>query len=237
MSHWARGMHRSLPGLGAWAVAVIVLSCACAAQPNRGCILPASPLTLVVDVKQFLPFALQISPKVATELRGASEPAELKLFLGLYLHLALETGNGPLALATAARIRALQSDPGERELTGLTTIAVVDARKVANADSGPAYRAAFEERFGVLLATIPRSPAVRAALVKARERAAATDPAALVAEVRHNLERMKAGETCSWLEIDQIVRARHRLSTIVPLREALVRAYDVGLARQAETAP
>ena len=183
-------------------------------------------LQLVTSEQDFAPFARRVHEDVAAALRaGPATPADLKLLLGLRVHLALHFRDDTAALEAAERIRGLQTDAGDRALAGLTTRAVVASGHKA---------AAFEKEFRRLLAGVPKSPEVRAALRKAREKIAGITERALLDEVRlqiaPNLER---GEPCSLEIADQLVRIRHRLTDIVPLRDALLRAYDAAIADQA----
>ena len=164
---------------------------------------------------------------VKAEFKQAPSPngARLKLLLGLRVHLALHFGDDTAALDAAGKIRALQTDPAERAHAGLTTEAIVAARHDP---------VAFEKEFSIRLATLPRTPAMRAVLTRARERIVETTEAALLDEVRRNIApRLAHGEPCTLEIADQLVRVRHRLAEILPLRAALLRAYDqwLGAAR------
>ena len=186
--------------------------------------LAVPPLQLVTTEAEFAPFAHRVAADVEAALRHQPPPeaARLKLLLGLRVHLALHSRDDATALDAAARIRALQTDPAERAHAGLTTRALV---------AGKHEERAFEREFTRLLRSLPLDPATRAVLVRAREKIAATTESALLDEVRTTIApRIAAGEPCTLEIADQLVRVRHRLEGILPLRDAMLRAYDSALS-------
>lgn len=190
------------------------------AKPDPTIVLAVPPLQLVTNETDFAPFGRSVSAMVAAELEQVPPPngARLKLLLGLRVHLALHFGDDAAARDAAGKIRALQTDPAEHAHAGLTTEAIVAARHDP---------VAFEKEFSTRLAALPRTPEMRAVLTRARERIAATTEAALLDEVRQNITpRLARGEPCTLEIADQLVRVRHRLAEILPLRAALLRAYD-----------
>ena len=204
-------------------MAIACLSCTVVlAEPTYT--LRVSPRQLVTSETDFAPFARDVAADVETALRStpASDTARWKLLLGLRVHLALHFGDDAAALDAAERIQALQTDPGDRAHAGVTTRALVAAKH------DPAK---FEREFTRLLAALPRSPEVRSALERGRARIAAITEQALLDEVQLKIApRLAAGEPCTLELADQLVRVRHRLAGILPLREAMLRAYDVALA-------
>ncbi len=182
--------------------------------------LAVPPLELVTTEAAFAPFAQRVAADVAGALKRQPppDPARLKLLLGLRVHLALHFHDDAAALDAAERIRALQTDPAEKAHAGLTTRALVASKHEPRA---------FEREFTRLLRSLPRDPATRAVLVRAREKLATTTETALLDEVRTNIApRIAAGEPCTLEIADQLVRIRHRLEGILPLRDALLRSYD-----------
>jgi hypothetical protein len=207
-------------------VGVIVASAASAKGLPGPYVLPVPPLELVTSDKHFAPFARRVHEDVAAALRATpTSTAEAKFLLGLRVHLALHFRDDAAALTAAEQIRSLQTDIGDRALAGLTTRAVVASGHNA---------AAFEKEFRHLLAGVPKSPEVRAALRKARDKIASITERALLDEVRQQIApKLESGEPCSIEIADQLVRVRHRLTDILPLRDALLRAYDAAIADQA----
>jgi hypothetical protein len=188
--------------------------------------LTVSPLQLVTSETDFAPFARQVFKDVVSALQSAPPPegARLKLLLGIKVHLALHFGDNAAALDAAERIRELQTDPAERALAGLTTRALVASNHEP---------LAFGREFTRLLEQLPRDPAIRGALVRARQRIEAITEQSLLDDVRQNVvPRLARGEPCTLEVADQLVRVRHRLTGILPLREAMLRSYDVALSRQ-----
>jgi hypothetical protein len=213
--------------LAAFVAALLVqIAGAHAAEPAPVYQLAAPALNLATNEADFAPLARRVWADVDSALRAATppDPARLKLLLGIRVHLALLFRDDAAALDAAARIRALQTDPAERAHAGLTTRALIAA--------GPDPRA-FEREFTRLLATLPHDPALVAVLRRARERIAATTEAALLDEVRRNIApHLARGEPCTLEIADQLIRIRHRLTGILPLRDAMLRAYDSALAAQ-----
>jgi len=183
-------------------------------------VLTVPPQQLVTSEADFAPFGRSVAAVVAAELdrKPPTDSPRFKLLLGLRVHLALHFGNHASALDAAAQIRALQTDPAERAHAGLTTEAIVAAKH------DPIL---FEKEFAARLATLPRTPEIRAVLTRAREKIAASTETALIEDVRQNIApRLARGEPCTLEIADQLVRVRHRLAGILPLRAALLRAYD-----------
>lgn len=181
-------------------------------------------LQLVTTEADFAPFGRQVAATVAAELKQSPPPdgARLKLLLGLRVHLALHFGDDAAARDAANRIRALQTDPAERAHAGLTTEAILAAHHDP---------AAFEREFSQRLAALPRTAAMREVLTRARDRIVATTETVLLDDVRQNLApRLARGEPCTLEIADQLVRIRHRLAGILPLRAAMLRAYERALA-------
>lgn len=185
--------------------------------------IPVPALQLVTSEADFAPFARRVYQDVEAALRASpSDTAELKLLLGLRVHLALHFRDDSAALDAAERIRNLQSDPAERALAGLTTRAVVAAHHKP---------LAFKREFSRLLEQLPRTPEIRTALTKVREKIEGITEQSLLDEVRTRIApRLQRGEPCTLEIADQLVRVRHRLQDIVPLRAALLRAYDAAIA-------
>ena len=211
-------------GLGILLLSLPFAARAAVAEPVYALNVPA--LQLVTSEPDFTPFARRVAADVDSALRHqpALDNARLRLLLGIRVHLALHFGDDDAALAAAERIRALQAEPGERAHAGLTTRALVSSHHDPRA---------FELEFTRLLVALPRDPAVRTALGRARERMAALTEQALLDDVRQNITpRLARGEPCTLEIADQLVRIRHRLKGILPLRDAMLRAYDAALSLQ-----
>jgi hypothetical protein len=153
------------------------------------------------------------------------------------VHLAHHFGDDEEAIATAAWIRSLQADPPLRAFAGLTTLASVEARRQnpgAAPDHGN-YRATFLREFARQLANLPRTPEVTAMLRGQRAKIAEMTEAGLLAEVREKIApAIGARNHCTLAEADQLVRVRHRLVSILPVRTETLQALDAAIAARVQ---
>jgi hypothetical protein len=161
------------------------------------------------------------------------DPATFKLLLSTRVHLAHYFGNDERAIATAAWIRSVQVAPADRAFAGLTTLAAVAARRQnpGAAPEDPAYRAAFAKEFAVQLEALPRTPDIVAMLRGQREKIAGLSEASLLAEARDRIApAITRRGYCGLEEADQLVRVRHRLVSILPVKTETLHAFDVAIA-------
>ncbi len=200
--------------------------------------LPADPMVLATDEAVFRPFAEKVRAEVERLLgvpAAVDDPATFKLLLSTRVHLAHHFGDNEVAVATAAWIRSLQTDPDSRAFAGLTTLASVEARR-RNPGTEPAdarYRKTFFDEFTRQLAGLPRTPGIVTMLRGQREKIAAITEAALLAETRDVIAPALARKGyCGLGEADQLVRVRHRLTSIVPVRDETLRALDAAIAKR-----
>lgn len=180
-------------------------------------VLPAPVMEIATAEEAFARFAAPVRAQLATA------NLEAKLRLGMQVHLALGDRDGKSALAAAAELRALQSDPAEKAFTGLVTEA-----QVASWSSG----AAFSRELAVRCAALPRTAEMTAVLRRQREKIAATTRDGLLAEAAELGRRFDGPGQCDWLGADQIIRTHHRLANILPLREAMLAALDAAIAER-----
>ncbi len=216
---------------------------ASSAEPAVRFDLPGTPRQIVSDESKFAPFAQAVGAEVE-RLFGVPEavddPATLRLLLSTRVHLAHHHADNEKAIATAAWIRTLQSDPAGRAFAGLTTLASVAARLrhpgVPAADA--AYRRTFLAEFTRQLAALPRTPEMTVFLRAQRLKIAEITERALRAEVRDIIEPAIARRGyCGLAEADQLVRVRHRLLSILPLRTETLQALDAAIAARGKTVP
>jgi len=195
--------------------------------------LPGPVEAVVRDASLFSVLAASVEREVETRIGTVANTgsAEERLLLGLRVHLALLAGHDDRALAAAARIRALQVDAVDQAYAGLTTQAMVAARG-ADGEIAPG---AFAEDFSRRLAALPMTAAMRAGLVRQRDRMIATTETALLAEARTMGERLVQATTCGLVEADQIIRLRHRLIDLLPLRTAIIEALNAAIAARPAT--
>jgi hypothetical protein len=198
--------------------------------------LPAAPLELVTSAEKFRVFAEDVRADVERQLgvpADVDDPAVLKVLLSTRVHLAHYFGDDAGAIATAAWIRSLQSNPEDKAFAGLTTLAAVTARR-QNPGSAPGsagYRATFAQEFARQLATLPHTPAIVAMLRQQREKIAGMTEAGLLAETRDQIVPAIARRGhCGRLEADQLVRVHHRLTSILPVKAETLAALEAAIA-------
>ena len=199
-------------------------------------VLPAAPLELVTDEAKFRPFAESVRAEVERLLgvpAAVDDPATLRLLLSTRVHLAHYFGDDGKAISTAAWIRSLQTDPAGRAFAGLTTLASVEARRrnPGTAPDDANYSETFLREFTRQLAGLPRTSEIAAMLRGQREKVAGITEAALLAETREAIIPALARRGhCGLEEADQLVRVRHRLVSILPVRNETLQALDAAIA-------
>lgn len=210
-----------------------------AAVPETRFDLPASPQELVTREEKFRAFAEVVRADVERQLGDPArvdDGAVLKTLLSTRVHLAHHFGDNEKAISTAAWIRSLQTDAAEKSFAGLTTLAAVKARQ-ENPGAEPAaaaYRATFAREFNRQLESLPRTPEIVAMLRRQREKIAGLTQDALLAEVRDAIEpALKKRGYCGLGEADQLVRVRHRLVSIIPVKSETLAALDAAIASRA----
>jgi len=162
------------------------------------------------------------------------DPATFKLLLSTRVHLAHHFGDNEKAISTAAWIRSLQPASVDRAFTGLTTLASVAARR-ENPEAAPsvaAYRATFAREFS-RVGDLPRTLEIVTMLRSQRDKIAGIAEAALLAETRDKIVPAIARRGYRGLEeADQLVRVRHRLESILPVRAETLRELDAAIAQR-----
>lgn len=196
--------------------------------------LPAPPSELMLSEEKYAPFAKMFEADLDRLLAAQPGLAREKLLLGMRVHLAIHFGENEVALRVAARIRELLADPADKAFAGLTTQAAVAARRTTAAGPGaPAFNAAFAREFDTQLAALPRTPEITAMLRGQRDKNAAISREALLEEVKAKIAPAIERHGSATLEdLDQLVRARHRLTDILPLRTEILQALDQAIAER-----
>jgi hypothetical protein len=206
------------------------------AAPDLRFPVPDNPMALVTDEAVFRPFAEKVRAEVERllgEPAAVDDPETFKLLLSTRVHLAHHFADNDVAIATAAWIRSLQTDPTGRAFAGLTTFAAVEARRrhPGLESSAPEYRKAFFQAFAHQLAALPTTPAIVTMLRGQREKIAGISENALLAETQDViLPALKRKGHCGLDEADRLVRVRHRLVSIVPVKDETLRALDAAIA-------
>lgn len=240
---------RSSPGPrllgGILALLVGVLGVGASPDGRAGWVEPRFPLAvaparLVTEAAQFAPFAQAVAAEVERQLAtltAVDDPATLSLLLSTRVHLAHHFREDERALVTAAWIRSRQTDPAARAFAGLTTAAAVAARRAhPGARPGdPDFLRVFRTEFDRQLAGLPRTPEMAAFLRGQQDKMAGITEAALLAEVRDVIAPAIARRGyCGLAEADQLVRVRHRLQDILPVRGEMLAALAAALADRTE---
>ena len=196
---------------------------------------PAPVRELVNDARLFRPFAVNVSTEVDRSLAATPTPAGdvLARLLTLRVHLAVHLGDAAGALAAAARIRDTLVPPAERPFSGVLTAAFVAAQTAAPAgvsspDYTPAFRSALQQR----LAALPVTAEIATLLERQRDRFQSITREKLAAEAEVLGTRLDAMPRWPLDEVDHVVRLGHRLVTVLPVRETILRALEAAIAQR-----
>ena len=210
-----------------FAAACVVLAAAVAAAPSAPrYALPASVVTLIVDGSGIREFAANLRHDADAALAGPAMPAdEARRWLGLSVHLALLAGVDVKAQAAAERLRELQPDPAVRAYTGVTTHALCVVRR----SGGGSDAAAFGREFARRLAELPRTTEMRDVLERQRARSAALTAESVHADASVLAARVGTAPHVDVATADEIIRLRHRLVDLVPLRAVTLAALDAAI--------
>lgn len=206
-------------------------------------VLTVSPSVLVADEALYATFAAVVGATVESllgEPAAVDDPATLRMLLSTRVHLAHDRGDEQLAVATAAWIRSLQGDPSGRAFAGLTTFATVAARRelAESGETGGSFERHFAREFSLRLAALPRDAAMVKFLHEQHAKIHGLTREALEDEVRNQLEpAIGPGLECTLQQADALVRVRHRLENILPVRSATLRALKVAIAERETATP
>lgn len=189
--------------------------------------LPAAVPAVVEDEAAFAVFAAPVAADVETQLAATPAPALAKMLLAIRVHHSLHTGADARALDSAARIKALLPEDANKAYAGLTAQAFVAARQASGGRPGDGrFNAAFARDFAARLAQLPATPAMRAVLESQREKFAGMTAESLRGEIAAIGSRREG----TLAEADQLIRLRHRLADLLPLRAELLRALETAIA-------
>ncbi|HRE84216.1 MAG TPA: hypothetical protein PLN52_24440 [Opitutaceae bacterium] len=198
--------------------------------------LPGTPLEVATQEGIFVPFAEKVGIEVERLLgdpASIDDPATLRLLLATRVHLAHYRADNERAVATAAWIRSLQTDPAARAFAGLTTFAAVEARRRHPGASAEqtVFRTTFLSEFERQLAALPNTPAMVTFLKTQKQKIEEVTETALLREVREVIiPAIQRQGHCGLAEADQLVRVRHRLRSILPLRGETIVALERAIA-------
>ena len=203
--------------------------------------LPDPPLEVATNEEKFRHFAEKVVVGVEEQLGVPSmvdDAATLKTLLSTRVHLAHHFADNDKAVATAAWIRSLAANPADKAFAGLITLASVAARRQhpGAAPGEAAYRETFLREFTRQLAALPRTPEIVTMLRGQRDKIAGLNEADLLKEVTGVIAPTIARRGfCGLKEADDLVRVRHRIVSILPVKTETLLALDAAIA--ARTAP
>lgn len=224
---------------------LIVLSALAIAPVSRSTVpvdvrfeLSVPPSELVQDDLRFREFAGRVEREVERLLEvpaALDDPAVLGRLLSTRVHLAHYFADDDKAVVTAAWIRSLQSRPADRAFAGLTTLAAVATRRALPgcAPHERLYRETFRSELSRRLGDLPFGSEIVAMLQQQRAKTAAITEAALLAEAREAIESARSQTGSCGLEgADRLVRIRHRLVAILPVRDDILAALDGAISER-----
>lgn len=194
------------------------------------------PLKVATDEEKFRLLATKVAADVELQLgvpAMVDDPATLKTLLSTRVHLAHHFADNDKAIATAAWIRSLTANPADKAFAGLTTLASVAARRqhpgAAPGEAG--YRETFLREFSRQLAALPRTPEIVAMLRGQRDKIAGLNETDLLKEVTGVIAPAIARRGfCGLKEADDLVRVRHRLVSILPVKNETLQALAAAIA-------
>ncbi len=198
--------------------------------------LPGTPLEMATDEKKFRIFATKVAADVEVQLgvpAMVDDAAALKTLLSTRVHLAHHFADNDKAVATAAWIRSLAANPADKAFAGLTTLASVAARRQhpGAAPGEAAYREMFLREFTRQLASLPRTPEIVTMLRGQRDKIAGLNEADLLKEVTGVIAPAIARRGfCGLKEADDLVRVRHRLVSVLPVKNETLQALEAAIA-------
>jgi len=203
--------------------------------------LPGTPLEVATNEEKFRHFAEKVATGVEEQLgipALVDDPATLKILLSTRVHLAHHFADNDKAVSTAAWIRSLATNPADKAFAGLTTLASVTARRQhPGAAPGEAkYRETFLREFTRQLAALPRTPEIAAMLRGQRDKIAGLNEAALLKEVTDIIAPAIARRgSCGLKEADDLVRVRHRLVGILPVKNETLQALEAAISARSSS--
>ena len=218
--------------------AFLLLRPAHAASPETRFELRASALELVQSERVFAPFASEVAAgvdRLLAEPTAIDDAETLRMILSVRVHLAHHSADNERAVATAAWIRSLQPPGAGREFAGLTTLASVEARRrhPGAPPTDAAFRRTFRAEFTRRLAALPQTAGMAAFLRGQRQKMEAITVDALLAETRDTIvPAITRRGFCGLAEADMLVRVRHRIESIVPVRAETLESLDAAIAER-----
>lgn len=187
---------------------------------------------IVRDPARFKAFAAEVRRDTESVLAkyDIADKAKVRELMTLLVRLDLLEGRNDAALAGALAVRALEEKPADKLLSGLSTRAIVEARRVTGSDSSEAYRREVARLVAADIAGMP--PDVIQNDIKEAKRGVEIMSEALALGYVNNVLQPAADKTGT-LSSDlapALVGARYRIEIVLPLKPELTATYTNYLA-------
>jgi|GEM_PF-1970710 len=196
---------------------------------------PVPVSRIALDESDFAPFADAVMSEVAPRLAQEDPVVSLKMLLAMQVHIALHRGEAQSALVAAKRIQASLPEGPIHDYAGLTARALVHAQQSTGRRSGDsAFNKVFADEFAAQLATLPKTPKIRTVLEQQVAKYTALTVEAVHREIAAFAETFGTRDHCTLEEADQLVRWRHRLADLVPLRDEILWCLEAAIAVRQE---
>lgn len=125
--------------------------------PRRSYKLEGTAMQLLEDRKQLDKLAAELTRNLESDLAkyDIRDDATLKGYYSTLHILHLRAGEYDKSVALVQRMRELESKPAVRHVTGMFTLAYVDALKKVSDPSSAEFKSAFENSYAALYANLP----------------------------------------------------------------------------------
>ena len=188
---------------------------------------------LVLSKEAFAPLGAAMRSWVAKVENGPfARSREVRDALRItMLHLDIHDGRFQGPLDAVAELRSGIDDSCQKAITGLTTEAIVAARIEVECERGEAYARAFRYHFSSRLDALPEADC-RADLEALTSKLTATREEAIFQDIECRLAPgIASAGFIDYRVADEIIRYRHKLADIIPLRDSMLEIIESYLAR------
>jgi subtilisin family serine protease len=187
---------------------------------------------IVRDPAKFKAFSADVRRDTESVLAkyDIADKAKVRELMTLLVRLDVLEGRNDAALRGALAVRALEEKPADKLLSGVSTRAIVEARRVTGSDSSDAYRREVARLVGADIAGMP--PEIIQNDIKEAKRGVEIISEALALGYVNNVLQPtvdKAGSLSSDLA-PALVGARYRIVIVFPLKSELTSTYTAYLA-------
>jgi subtilisin family serine protease len=187
---------------------------------------------IVRDGTKFKAFAADVRRDTESVLAKyeIADKAKVRELMTLLVRLDLLDGRNDEALRGALAVRALEEKPADKLLSGISTRAIVEARRVTGSDRSDAYRREVARLVGADIAGMP-SDVIQNDIKEAKRGVEILSEALALGYVNNVLQPTvdKAGSLSSDLA-PALVSARYRIVIVLPLKPELTATYTTYLA-------